>query len=108
MLTPESSNDRHDLASHLTARVESAVAAIRDRSVRPVQAAAHWIVLGVAFTFVALFAVIAIGVGVVRLLDDDVFGHRVWATDLLFGGILVAGGVFLMRQGGSNKGNGSD
>jgi hypothetical protein len=41
---------------------------------------------------------VALVIGVVRLLNNEVFDERVWASYLLLGGIFVATGAFISRM----------
>jgi hypothetical protein len=54
-------------------------------------------------TIVGVAVVVAIVVSLTKLFDDDVFSGRVWATDFLFGGVIMAAGVFLFRKGVRRK-----
>jgi len=92
-----------DWAAHATAWVEKIVELVRDRSTRPVLFAVRALVVGVLVAVVATFLVVAMCIGIVRLLTDDAFGGRVWASDLLVGGIFSAAGAFLLRMGGARR-----
>jgi len=41
---------------------------------------------------------VAFVIGVVRLLNNEVFDQRVWASDLLIGGIFVLVGTLISRM----------
>jgi hypothetical protein len=47
---------------------------------------------------VVLFVIVAFVIGVVRLLNNEVFDQRVWASDLLIGGIFVLVGTLISRM----------
>ena len=87
-----------DWASHATAWVERFVEAVRDRSVRPVLLAVRALVVGVLVAVVGVFVAVAVAIGIVRLLTADAFGGRVWASDLVVGGIFAAAGTFLLAR----------
>lgn len=88
-----------DLAHRAATIVESAVAFVRDRSIRPVRYATRVLVVVVFGLLVGIALVAGIVIGLVRLFDADVFAGRVWATDALVGGIFLALGMFLLWRG---------
>jgi hypothetical protein len=102
----------HDESSGLAVRgaayVESFVSLIRDRALRPILVGARFAILGLIGLGVVAVVAIAIVVGLVRLFTSDVFGGRVWATDLLFGGIFLGSGVFLVSRGLRGRGGKND
>jgi hypothetical protein len=49
--------------------------------------------------FLLIVILVLLSVGLVRLLDVLVFAGRVWASDLLVGGIFALGGMFLIGRG---------
>ena len=71
---------------------------IRDRTVRPVQSFVRAAIFGVLGVFVVIFVLVALLVGLVRLLNNELFDQRVWASYLLLGGIFVAIGTFISRM----------
>ena len=75
----------NDFSDALSARaldtIDTVVATVNDKAVRPVMVVA--------------------GVGVVRLLTDDAFSHKVWITYLVLGGVCCLGGGFLYSRRGS-------
>lgn len=87
-----------DWARHATVWVERVVEAVRDRSVRPVLFAVRVLVVGVLVALVGAFVAVASAIGIVRLLTVDAFGGRVWASDLVVGGIFAAAGAFLLAR----------
>jgi hypothetical protein len=93
----------NDLAKRVTHLVESVVEAIRDRSLRPVLSVIRWLIIGVVVGLVAAVALVVIVIGLFRLFDHDVFAGRAWATDLLFGGIFVAAGMFIFSLGNRSR-----
>src|SRR5579862_6892823 len=88
-----------DWAARLTQLIETGVTLIRDKSVRPALLAATSLVVALAVTGTAVTAAILVAVGLARLFNNLVFGHRMWATFLLDGGIFVLPGVFLLWWG---------
>lgn len=97
-----------DWAYRATRTVESLVELVRDRSTRPVLFAVKAIVVGLLVSVVGTFLLVALSVGVVRLLTTDAFGGRVWASDLVVGGIFVASGVFLLKLGNAQRSSNVD
>lgn len=87
-----------DWARHATAWVERVVEAIRHRSVRPVLLVVQILVVGILVALVGIFVAVASAIGIVRLLTADAFGGRVWASDLVVGGIFAAAGTFLLAR----------
>jgi hypothetical protein len=92
-----------DWASQATRWVETFVELVRDRSTTPILFAVKALVVGVLVALLATFLVVALSVGIVRLFTADVFGGRVWASDLLVGGIFAAAGAFMLRLGGRQR-----
>jgi len=82
--------------------IEDVVGTLSDRVVRPLTLAARGVVFGlIAATMALVLAVLGL-ILLVRLLDVYAFGGRVWASDTVLGGLLVAGGAFAWskRTGG--------
>ena len=80
---------RDDWAAQLTEKVGQVVELIRDRTVRPVQKFVRAAIFGVLAVFVVIFVLVALVIGLVRLLNNEVFDQRVSASYLLVGGIFV-------------------
>jgi uncharacterized protein YacL len=95
----------NDFSDALSARaldtIDTVVATVNDKAVRPVMVAARGVVFGIIIAVVALAALVLAGVGVVRLLTDDAFSHKVWITYLVLGGVCCLGGGFLYSRRGS-------
>ncbi len=92
--------NRFDLAGQLTEKVEALVEFIRDRAVRPVLRVVRILVLGLLSLVVGLVVLVTLIIALMRLFDVDVFAGRVWATYLLFGGMLIGAGLFLIAKSG--------
>ncbi len=88
-----------DWAAQATRLVERFVEAVRDRSVRPVLFAVRALVVGSLVSLIGVFVLVVVAIGVVRLLTSDAFGGRVWASDLVIGGIFSTAGALLVRLG---------
>lgn len=75
--------------------LEGAVAAVRARTVRPLQTVSRVVVYGIVVGIMGLILMILIAIGVIRLLDVYAFPTEVWASYLLVGGIFGLSGLFL-------------
>ncbi|MDA8273766.1 MAG: hypothetical protein M0029_00100 [Actinomycetota bacterium] len=82
-----------DLAARAADAVESVVALVRDRTVRPVTLAARAVVFGVVVAAGSLVLTVLLSVALVRILTVYAFAGRVWASDLLVGAVFVAAGL---------------
>jgi len=87
-----------DWASQLTEKVGQAVEAVRDQTVRPVQKVVRSAIFGVLAFSIVIFILVMLIVGLVRLLNNEVFNQRVWASYFLLGGIFVIGGALISRM----------
>jgi len=81
--------------------IEKTIVAVRDRTVTPAQRAAKAVVYGVMAAFCILTAVLLLAVAAFRVLTLAV---PVWASWMILGGILIAGGLFswTRRTGGTS------
>jgi hypothetical protein len=95
-MTPETSHD--DWAAQLTEKVGQLVELVRDRTVRPVQRAVRLAIFGVLASVVVIFVAIALVIGLLRLLNNEVFAQRVWASYFLIGGIFVVAGTLISMK----------
>jgi hypothetical protein len=89
---------RDDWAAQLTEKVGQVVALIRDRTVLPVEKFVRAAIFGVMAFLVVIFVLVASVIGLIRLLNNEVFDQRVWASYLLVGGIFVVIGAFISRM----------
>ncbi|MCU1490939.1 MAG: hypothetical protein JWM85_2344 [Acidimicrobiaceae bacterium] len=96
--------DDGDWVSKVTHAVESFVVLVRDHSLRPVLTALRFAALGFVAACLGLVIAVLGVIALVRLLTADAFGGRVWASDLVVGGILAgAGGLLLLMAGRVGK-----
>ena len=93
----------HDWVSHLTNRLTRFVDMLQNYSLRPALGIARYLLIGAVATIVGTAVVIAIVVSLTKLFNDDVFSGRVWATDFLFGGLIMIAGGLLFRKGVKKK-----
>jgi|GEM_PF-570224 len=75
--------------------IEDVVAAVRDRVVRPLLVAVRALVYGALVATGVLVVTVLLAVAVVRILDVYAFGTRVWASDLVVGGVITGAGLWL-------------
>lgn len=75
--------------------LEGAVAAVRARTVRPLQTVARVVVYGIVIGIMGLILMILMSIGVIRLLDVYAFPTRVWASYLVVGGMFALSGLLL-------------
>jgi hypothetical protein len=94
----------NDLADALSTRaldtIDTVVATVNDKAVRPAIVAARAVVFGVIISVVGLAVLALLCIGVVRLLTDDAFGHRVWISYLVLGAIFCLGGAIAYSRRG--------
>jgi hypothetical protein len=86
-----------DWATFVTKRLDGVVGLIRDRSVRPATKFTRYAILGLVGAVVGLAVVVMTVVGIIHLFDTTVFRGHAFATDFVFGGILLVAGTFLLR-----------
>lgn len=96
-LTPMSSEPppKDDWAAQLTEKVGQVVEVIRDHTLGPVQKAVRAAIFGMLALSVVMLVLVLLVIGLVRLLDNEVFDQRVWASYLLIGGIFVVAGMLI-------------
>jgi len=82
-----------DVATRAVDAIDSVIGVVRDKAVRPVVIAARAVVFGLIILVMLLVAAVAAGVGLVRLLNVEVFSGRVWAADALLGVVACAAGA---------------
>ena len=92
----------NDLSDALSARaldtIDSVVATVNDRAVRPAIVAARAIVFGVIIAVVGLTVVIMFCIGFIRV--TTIAGHRIWASYMVLGLIFSIVGVVLYSRRG--------
>jgi len=89
---------KDDWAAQLTDKVGELVELVRDHTVRPVEKLVRTAIFGALAFSVVIFVLIALVIGVIRLLNNEVFDQRVWASYLLMGGIFVVMGTLISRM----------
>lgn len=87
--------------------VDTVVATVNDRAIRPAIVAARAVVFGMIIGVVALLVLILLSVGFIRLTTDYLFHYRVWVSYLVLGGLFCLGGAFAYsKRGVAPHGNG--
>ena len=96
----------NDFADALSARaldtIDTVVATVNDKAVRPAIVAARGVVFGIIIAVAGVAVGVLVLIGVVRLLTVDAFDHKVWITYLVLGGLLSALGAFLYSKRGAH------
>ncbi len=92
----------NDISDALSGRaldtIDSVVATVNDRAVRPAIVAARAIVFGVIIAVVGVTVIIMFCIGFIRL--TTIAGHRIWASYLVLGLIFSAVGAILYSRRG--------
>jgi hypothetical protein len=78
--------------------IDSLVALLRDKTVRPLALVARVVVFGILVFTAALVTVVLVSITVIRVLTVYAFDGRVWAADLVVGAVFVLIGVGAWTQ----------
>ncbi len=78
--------------------IDTVVATVNDRAVRPAIVAARGIVFGVIIAVVGITVVVLFCVGFIRL--TTIAGHKIWASYIVLGLIFSAVGAVLYARRG--------
>jgi uncharacterized protein YacL len=84
--------------------VDTLVATVNDKAVRPAIVAARGVVFGIIIGVVAVLILTLVCVGIFRLLVVYIPGHHVWAAYLGLGFLFCVGGTILYAKRGSPAG----
>ena len=94
----------HNFTDELSTRaldtIDTVVATVNDKAIRPAIVAARAIVFGVIIGVVALLVLVLLSVGFIRLTTDYLFHYRVWVSYLVLGAIFCLGGLFAYSKRG--------
>jgi hypothetical protein len=98
----------NDFADALSTRaldtIDTVVATVNDKAVRPAVVAARGVVFGVIIAVAGVAVLVLVLIGVVRLLTEA-FDHKVWITYLVLGALFSAlGAYFYKRRGVAPRG----
>jgi hypothetical protein len=92
----------NDLGDALSARaldtIDTVVATVNDRAVRPAVVVARSVVFGVIIAVVAVTVLVMFCIGFIRL--TTIAGHRIWASYMVLGLIFSAVGAVLYARRG--------
>jgi hypothetical protein len=92
----------NDLGDALSARaldtIDTVVATVNDKAVRPAIVAARSIVFGIIIAVIGITVVIMFCIGFIRL--TTIAGHRIWASYIVLGLIFTAVGAVLYARRG--------
>jgi len=94
----QSAGGGNDWAAQVTGKVEELVALVRDRTLTPVVKIVRFVILGLIAIFIGGMTTVLLAVGVIRVLDTEVFHRRVWASYLVVGGIFSLTGLLFSRM----------
>ncbi|MGA2473239.1 MAG: hypothetical protein ABSE98_14440 [Acidimicrobiales bacterium] len=78
--------------------IDTVVATVNDKAIRPAIVAARGIVFGVVIAVVAITVVVLFCVGFIRV--TTIAGHRIWASYIVLGLIFSAVGAVLYSRRG--------
>jgi hypothetical protein len=80
--------------------IDRVVTTIRSKTSEPLVGIARWVVFGLLAAVVGAMMLVLLAIGAVRALIVYLpFGdNRVWAADLIVGGIFVLAGLLLFRK----------
>ncbi len=92
----------NDISDALTGRaldtVDTVVATVNDKAVRPAIVAARGIVFGVVISVIGITVVVLFCVMFIRL--TTIAGHRIWASYLVLGLLFCGAGAILYSRRG--------
>ena len=93
---------QNDIGDALSARaldtIDTVVATVNDRAVRPAIVAARSVVFGIVIAVIGITVVIMFCIGFIRL--TTIAGHRIWASYIVLGLIFSAVGAVLYARRG--------
>ena len=102
MSSPSPTPPDRDWPAEVTARIESVVGLVRDKTTVPTIGAVQAVVFGMILGVVGAVIVIMIVIMGVRILNVYLpfhpLGRRVWITDLLASAIFLGAGAFCWRK----------
>ena len=83
--------------------IDTVVATVNDRAIRPAVVAARAVVFGVIIGVIAVAVVVLLCVGFIRLADSYLTDHHVWIAYLALGALLVGAGAFAYSKRGATS-----
>jgi hypothetical protein len=101
-LPPFVANAAAEAAAELPKRAADVVAGIadtiHDRAIRPITLIARAAVYGILIAALLVVVLLCVCIGLLRFLDVYAFGHRVWLSYLVIGGVFSAVGLYFMLR----------
>jgi hypothetical protein len=92
----------NDIGDALSARaldtIDTVVAVVNDRAVRPAVVAARVVVFGVIIAVIGITVLVLFCVGFIRL--TTIAGHRIWASYIVLGLLFSGVGAYLYSRRG--------
>lgn len=88
--------------------IDTVVATVNDKGVRPAILIARGVVFGVIIGVTTLAALVLLSVGLIRLGTDYLFDHKVWISYLVLGGLFSVAGAFAYSRRGTARGQRDD
>ena len=80
--------------------IDTVVATVNDKAIRPAIVAARAVVFGVIIGVVTLAVVVLLIIGLIRLTTVYLFDHKVWISYLALGAIFCGAGMFAYSKRG--------
>ena len=84
-----------DWTDQVADSIENAIVTVRDKTVVPVERIVAYVIAGLFLLFVLTALAILFSVGAFRLVDVYLPSGS-WATWLVFGGVFMAAGLFVL------------
>ena len=82
-----------DLPTRGADLVDTLVALLRDKTVRPLTLATRAVVFGIIVFAAAVVTIVLLSIALIRLLTVYAFDGRVWLSDLVVGLVFVVAGI---------------
>ena len=96
--TPEHAKLGDDWPAKAVDLIDLTVDTIRDKVIRPIILVGRSIVFGLLIATLLIVIAVAVGVAILRLLDNYLFPNDVWASYLILGVIVTAVGLFVWTK----------
>ncbi|MBF6554650.1 MAG: hypothetical protein IVW52_00595 [Acidimicrobiales bacterium] len=87
-----------DLPTRGADLIDTLVALLRDKAVRPLTLATRAVVFGIIIFAASVVTVTLLSITLIRLLTVYVFNGRVWLSDLVVGAVFVIAGIVAWSQ----------
>lgn len=87
-----------DLPTRGADLVDTLVALLRDRAVRPLTLATRAVVFGIIILAASVVTLVLLSITLIRLLTVYAFDGRVWLSDLVVGALFVLGGLVVWTR----------